>query len=76
METAAINAAAAMTNPNVRIAIIATAPDILKLAEAYCALKFSPNPKKIFTDLDEAKRWVAATMHLKSRFHPIGYEEP
>lgn len=56
---AALDKAAARSNPNIKIAIVATDSTIQKLAELYGDLiKHSPYTSKIFTNLDEARAWA------------------
>jgi len=57
---AALDKAAALTNPNIKVAIVATIPTIKVLASLYGDLmNDSPYMSKIFTNLDEARTWVA-----------------
>lgn len=57
---AAIDKAAALTNPNIKIAIVATMPTIQMLASLYGDLTSnSPYKTEIFMNLDEARIWVS-----------------
>lgn len=56
---AAIDKAAALTNPNIKIAIVATMPTIKILASLYGDLiSSSPYTSEVFTNLDDARNWV------------------
>lgn len=56
---AAIDKAAALTNPNIKIAIVTTMPTIQTLSSLYGELiNKSPFTCKIFSCLDEARKWV------------------
>lgn len=57
---AAIDKAAALTNPHIKIAIVATLPIIQTLAKLYGDLiSQSPYTSEIFTNIDEARVWVS-----------------
>jgi hypothetical protein len=47
------------SNPNVRIAVVATDPSILALLDLYMAPGHSPYPLRIFPVLAEARTWLA-----------------
>lgn len=47
------------SNPNVRIAVVATDPSILALLDLYTAPGHSPYPLRIFPALAEARAWLA-----------------
>lgn len=57
---AAIDKAAAISNPNIKIAIVATMPTLQMLASLYGDLiSVSPYTSEIFTNLDEARNWLS-----------------
>ena len=57
---AALDRAAALSNPHIKIAIVATEPTIQMFANLYGDLmESSPYTSKVFTDLDEAKIWAS-----------------
>lgn len=57
---AAIDKAAALTNPNIRIALVATMPTIQSMSEMYGDLMSeSPYTCEVFSDLDEARKWIS-----------------
>ena len=57
---AAMNRAAALTNPHIKVAIVASMPTVKVLASLYGDLMSqSSYPSKIFTSLDEARIWVS-----------------
>ncbi len=55
---AAIDGAAAMVNPKIRIAVIATSSEMIALAQEYIDSPFNAYPTRIFATLDEAKVWL------------------
>ena len=56
---AALDKAAALINPNIKVAIVATEPTIQKLAVLYGDLiSHSPYSSEVFTNLDEARIWA------------------
>ena len=56
---AALDRAAALSNPHIKIAIVATESTIHMLANLYGDLiAASPYKSEIFTNLDEARAWV------------------
>lgn len=57
-EMAAIDAVAALTNPRIRIAIVATHPEILAGAQAYASDPLTVYPTRLFATMDEARAWV------------------
>lgn len=54
----AIDGAAALTNPNIRIAIVATDAQILALAKLYAASPWNVYPTGIFPDSATARAWL------------------
>jgi hypothetical protein len=55
---AAIDKAAALSNPNIRVAIVAASGPILALAQRYTAA-VPPYPTEIFPSLAAARAWIA-----------------
>lgn len=56
---AAIDAAAALSNPDIKIAQVATNPQIEKLNEIYSSISGqSPYPTKVFNNVEDARRWI------------------
>lgn len=56
-EVSAVDYAAARTNPNIRVAIIATLPEIIAGANEYAKSPLNAYPTRIFTTLAEARDW-------------------
>lgn len=59
----AIDNGAALTNPNIRIAVVTTNPQVEALAHIY-ATAYRPFPVAVFPDLDAAHDWIAQTPRL------------
>jgi len=57
-EIAAIDSAAAASNPNIRIAVVATSPEVIAAADAYANDPFTAYTTRIFGTMDEAKSWL------------------
>jgi hypothetical protein len=55
---AALDGAAARTNPRVRIAVVTTDERILDLAAMYAASPLAPYPTRCFPSLEEARTWL------------------
>lgn len=56
---AAIDKAAALSNPNIKIALVATKPTIQSMAEMYGDfMSESPYISEVFTELNEARKWI------------------
>ena len=56
---AAIDKAASLSNPNIKIAIVATRKVIQYLAILYCDLtEDSPYQTRVFTNIEEAREWI------------------
>lgn len=60
---AAIDQAATLSNPNIRVAIVATDAPILALAQHYVAAA-PPYPTEIFPSVAAARAWIAASPAL------------
>jgi len=67
-ETAALNFAAAMSNPNIKVAVVAVSPVVLRLAEQYKAHALRPYTTEVFSTLAEARTWVVVADPLKYRY--------
>lgn len=57
-DIAVIDKGASMTNPRIRIAVVTTSPDIVKLATHYATSPMNAYPTKIFTSLADARAWI------------------
>lgn len=57
-EIAAIDAASALSNPMMRIAIVTTDPDIKRCAQIYLSHPLAPYPTRIFDKLADARGWL------------------
>jgi hypothetical protein len=55
----AIAGAASISNPNIKVAIVATDTGVLALAELYADSPLNTYPTRIFTNMDAARDWVA-----------------
>lgn len=51
---------AAITSPNRVVAVVATNPTIVDLAGRYATHPATPHPLKVFSTMEEARRWIAA----------------
>ncbi len=68
--TAALNAAAAQANPNIKAAVITVSPVVLRLAEAYRAHRLRPFVTEVFSTVEAARVWLAVAdrpKHSSSR---------
>lgn len=70
-EAAAIDSVAAMSHPNLKVAIVTVSPGIRKLAEEYIAHPLNAYPTAIFSNLDEARKWVAIEIPRKYRYRTM-----
>ncbi len=57
-EISAIDNAAALSNPRIRIAVIATAPEIVAAAEQYAASPMNVYATRIFPNPADARKWL------------------
>lgn len=57
-EIAAFSGAAELSNPNIKVAIIATLPEVIAAAKKYIGLSLQTYPKRIFTTIAEARAWI------------------
>lgn len=58
LEIAALDKAAARSNPNIRIAVVARHPDVLTLADDYADSPLNVYPTRTFSSLSEARTWL------------------
>lgn len=56
----AVDRAAAATNPNIRIAVVANRPEIIALADQYANSPMNAYPTRVFATLVEARAWLGA----------------
>lgn len=54
----AIDAAAAITNPNIKIAVVATDAQVRTLAELYANSPWNAYPTRLFADVAAARAWL------------------
>ncbi len=57
-EISAVDGAAAMSNPNIAIAVVATAPAIVDLASQYAQSPMNAYPTRIFPTQVEGRAWL------------------
>lgn len=67
-EAAAIDSAAAMSHPNLKVAVVTDSPEIRELAEQYIAHPLNAYPTGIFASLEEARKWVAIELPPRQRY--------
>jgi hypothetical protein len=60
-EVAAIDSIAAITNPRIKVAVVATSPMVIEMAESYIDSPLNQYPTKIFQTLADARQWIAQT---------------
>ena len=60
-EIAAIDQAASISNRNIRIAVVATHPEILALADHYARSPMNVYPTRIFSTMAEGRAWLGAS---------------
>lgn len=59
-EIAAIDDAASISNPHIRVALVAATPEFIELAKQYAGSTMKLHPTRIFSSLDEARIWLDA----------------
>lgn len=59
---AAQDLGAAVTNPDIKVAVVAVQPDVIDLVRRYIRAAASAYPTKIFPTMDAARAWVEAPM--------------
>jgi len=57
-EISAIDNAAALSNSRIRIAVVATVPEIVAVAEQYAASPMNVYPTRIFASPADARKWL------------------
>ncbi|MBS1132336.1 MAG: hypothetical protein H6R16_3338 [Proteobacteria bacterium] len=57
-EIAAIDYSAALINPNIRIAMVATLPEVVAAANAYANDPLTTYTARVFTTMAEARTWL------------------
>lgn len=60
---AAIDNAAAVSNPNIRIAVITSSPEIIALATQYAESSLNVYPTRIFATLADARAWLESPVY-------------
>ena len=58
-ELAAFAGAAELSNPNIKVAIIATLPEVIAAVKSYSGLALQTYPTRLFSTLAEARAWIA-----------------
>ena len=59
-EIAAVDGAAAILNPNIRIAVVAKSPEILAAVTQYSESSMHPYATGVFSALADARAWLAS----------------
>jgi hypothetical protein len=59
---AAHDMGAAATNPYIKVAVVATQPEVIDLVQRYMQAAVRAYPTSIFSTMAEARAWVAAPM--------------
>jgi hypothetical protein len=54
----AIDAAAAISNPNIKIAVVATDLQVQALAKVYATSPWNAYPTAVFSNIEEARAWL------------------
>ncbi len=57
-EVEAIEQFAALTNPNIQIAFVATLPEVVAIANTYVNAPFNAYTTRIFDDMTKARSWL------------------
>jgi len=70
-ETSALDAAAAHSNPNIKIAVVAADPEITTLAKEYIANELTPYPTRIYSNMADARNWVSVCLPPQGRSRKI-----
>ncbi len=66
-EISAVDGAAELSNPNIRIALVADKPALRTVGEAYIAAGLNSYPTRMFFTLKDARAWLAEELELKPR---------
>ena len=56
---AAHDMGAALTNPNIKVAVVATQPEVIDLVQRYMQTSAQAYPTSIFSTMAEARAWVS-----------------
>lgn len=59
-EMAALGKAGAVSNPHIRVAVVATLPAAVEAAKLYASSPLNAFPVRIFGSRDEAEQWINA----------------
>ncbi|SDG72932.1 hypothetical protein [Propionivibrio dicarboxylicus] len=60
LELAATDGVASRQNPDTRIAIVATHPDVVSLVQEYISTGMNRHEVRLFSAMDEARQWAMA----------------
>lgn len=60
LELAATDGVASRQNPDTRIAIVATHPEVVAIAREYIATGMNRHEVRLFSSIDEARQWAMA----------------
>lgn len=69
---AAIDKAAALSNPNIVIAVVATDAQVQALARLYAGSPMNVYPTEIFPGVAEARSWISAGLASHGWSRPVG----
>ena len=58
-EVATLDLGASRTNPAIRIAVVATLPEVIAMAEHYANSPLNVYPTRIFASMEAARAWVS-----------------
>lgn len=58
-ELAAMDAACAITNDKIKIGVVADRADVKSMVKDYLGTEMSPYPVRIFSTIEEARKWVS-----------------
>jgi len=61
-EVAAMDGAAYLSNPRVRVAVVEGPQAVMNAVAAYSASHLSPYPLQVFQDMEAARRWAYAPL--------------
>lgn len=61
LELAATDGVASLVNPSTRVAIVATHPQVVALAEHYRSMGMNQHEVRLFSDIEEARQWAMAS---------------
>ncbi len=74
-EVAAMDRAAYLSNPRVRIAVVEGPPSVVDTVAAYSASHMSPYPLRVFRDIASARSWArAGAGYIALHAYPEGNE--